>query len=195
VSLTIRFKFLLCLAAIVTAADAQSTKVNWQSKAPFADYKTYAFRFTPKQQDSFYRQFVTEYLPEQLTKKGLSQVSDPSKADLVVTYHFVTQEMIDASTSSDGFGWGGGHSWGPWGYWGGWGGWGEPEEYTGFSTTEEHPRTMGILTIDLFDAKKKQLVWRGQATEDSVSSSQKGDAKQVRKSIDKMFEHYPPKQG
>jgi hypothetical protein len=59
--------------------------------------------------------------------------------------------------------------------------------------TTEEPRTMGILTVDLYDVAKKHLVWRGQATVDSVSNSQKGDEKQTEKSVEKMFKKYPPK--
>jgi hypothetical protein len=51
---------------------------------------------------------------------------------------------------------------------------------------------MAILTVDLADANKKELVWRGQATVESISSSQKGDEKQVAKSIEKMFKQFPP---
>lgn len=56
-----------------------------------------------------------------------------------------------------------------------------------------HLRMMGILTVDLVDAKKRQLVWRGQATEDSISDTQKGDERQVQKSVEKMFDRFPPK--
>jgi hypothetical protein len=52
---------------------------------------------------------------------------------------------------------------------------------------------MGILTVDLVDAK--QMIWRGQATEDNISNTQKGDEKQVEKSVQKMFDRYPPKNG
>jgi hypothetical protein len=60
------------------------------------------------------------------------------------------------------------------------------------SQTEAEPRMMGILSVDIVDAKKKHLVWRGQATTDAISNSQKGDEKQVLKSIDKMFKQFPP---
>jgi hypothetical protein len=60
--------------------------------------------------------------------------------------------------------------------------------------TEAQPRMMGILAVDLVDVRKKQLVWRGQATTDAVSNSQKGDEKQVLKSVDKMFKQFPPKE-
>ena len=64
---------------------------------------------------------------------------------------------------------------------------------TGITQTEEVPRSMGILTLDFADASKKVLIWRGQATEDSVSSSQKGDEKQALKSVDKMLKDFPPR--
>jgi hypothetical protein len=60
------------------------------------------------------------------------------------------------------------------------------------SQTEAEPRMMGILSVDVVDARKKQLVRRGQATTDAISNSQKGDEKQVLKSIDKMFKQFPP---
>jgi hypothetical protein len=190
---TLVLKCVVCLGAAALAVSAQTVRVNWQTKAPFADYKTYAWHTTSSQNDSFYRQFVSEYTDDALQKAGLTKVSESQQPALLITYHFTTQEMIDSTTTSDGFGWGVGGPWGPWASWGGWGGWGAefgPE----FSSTEEHPRTMGILTIDLIDAKTKHLVWRGQATEDSIASTQKGDEKQVRKSVDKMFHQFPPKE-
>jgi len=61
-----------------------------------------------------------------------------------------------------------------------------------FSNAEGQPEEMGgVLTIDLIDAKMKRLVWRGQTTEDTIASTQKGDEKQVRKSVDKMFCAFP----
>jgi hypothetical protein len=62
------------------------------------------------------------------------------------------------------------------------------------SQTEAHPRMMGILAVDLVDVKKKELVWRGQATVDSISNTQKGDEKQTLSSVKKMFKQYPPEQ-
>ena len=53
---------------------------------------------------------------------------------------------------------------------------------------------MGILAVDMVDMKKKELVWRGQATVDSISTKQKGDGKQVHESVNKMFKQYSPEQ-
>jgi hypothetical protein len=69
---------------------------------------------------------------------------------------------------------------------GSWGGWGGPDIV--------ETRTTGILAVDLIDVKKKEMVWRGQATVDMFSNTQKGDEKQVEKSVEKMFKQYPPKE-
>lgn len=175
----------LCLAGLPFGANAQSVRVNWQSTAQFSGYKTYAWHLSPHEKSSFYKQFVVSDVNDELTKRGFQKVSESQHPNLLVIYHFKTQELMDSTTTEDGFGWGGGG----WRYWGGWGGWGmEPD----VMTTEE-PRTMGILTLDLVDATAKKVVWRGQATEDSVSNSQKGDEKQVKKSVEKMLAKFPPK--
>lgn len=179
----------LCAASF---SGAQTVKVNWRTKAPFADYKTFAL--ARNQQDDFFTQFVPKYVTSALESKGLNPVTGSQQPDLKVAFHFKTQDVIDATTTTDGFGWGGG-PWGPWGGWGGWGGWGMGGwgMGDGMATTRQQPRTIGILTIDLVDTRTNQVVWRGQATEDSVAKNQQGDEKQVWKSIGKMFEHFPPK--
>ncbi len=167
---------------------AQTVRVNWQTSALFSDYKTYEWKPSKKQGSHFYGQWIHKDVDMELAKKGLTLAPPKQTPDLWVIYHFVTDEVMDSETTSDGFGWGGGR----WGWWGGWGGWGDvgPD----ISTTETQPRMMGMLSVDLVYDKTKRLVWRGQATEDSLSSTQKGDEKQVLKSVDKMFEQYPPKE-
>ncbi|MHB1858273.1 MAG: DUF4136 domain-containing protein, partial [Acidobacteriaceae bacterium] len=82
----------------------------------------------------------------------------------------------------------------------GWGGWGMGMGDMGMgdmgmedTTTTEVPVTMGILTVDMIDAKTKKIIWRGQATEDNVLKSTKGEEKKVKDAVDKMLDHFPPK--
>ncbi len=170
---------------------AQTVKVNWQDRAPFADYRTFAWRPSKNQGPHFYRQWVGKDVNAALAQKGLVEVKADQNPDLYVYYHVVSEEVMDSTTTDDGFGWGPGgwDSWGGWGGLGGWGGWG-PD----IAQTEQEPRMMGILSVDLVDVRKKELVWRGQATVDSISNTQKGDKKQVLKSIGKMFKQFPPKE-
>jgi hypothetical protein len=190
-----RLALLVCVAALTftVPANAQSVKVNWNQSANFSQYKTYAWKLGPTQNSSFYTPWVQSNADQQLKQTGLTLAAAGQTPDIYITYHMQTQELMDATTTDDGFGPGWGWGPGPWGVWGGWGGWGVGLGGGDIATTTEQPRTMGILSVDLYDAAKKQLIWRGQATVDSVSNSQNGDEKQTKSSIDKMFKQYPPK--
>ncbi|MFZ2002779.1 MAG: DUF4136 domain-containing protein [Candidatus Sulfotelmatobacter sp.] len=184
----------LFVLLLTVFASGQTVKVNWQNQAPFSDYRTYAWKESKNQGAHFYRQWVQKDVDTELGQRGLQKVTAGQNPDVYIYYHIVGQEVTDSTTTDDGFGWGGGS----WGFSGGWGGWGE-EGMGGMggvgmdmSQTEAEPRMMGILSVDIVDAKKKHLVWRGQATTDAISNSQKGDEKQVLKSIDKMFKQFPP---
>ena len=50
---------------------------------------------------------------------------------------------------------------------------------------------MGTLVIDLYDAKTKQLIWRGSA-QDTVSDSAAKNEKNLDKGVTKMFKAFPP---
>ncbi len=177
---------IVCSLLVATGALAETVKVNWQIGAPFADYRTYAWKESKKDGGPFYQQWTTKDGDIVLSEKGLHRVAAGENPDLYVYYHVITQEVIDSTTTDDGFGWGGGL----WGRWGGWGGWGGPD----IAQTEARPRTIGILAVDLIDVKKKQMVWRGQATVDMIADTQKGEEEQVQKSVEKMFKQHPPKE-
>jgi hypothetical protein len=171
---------------------AQTVKVNWQMGAPFASYKTYAWQDPKNPGLPLYGQWVKPDVIAQLNAKGLSAVAAVQTPDLMVTYHIQGQESMNQTSTTDGFDVGPGPWGGGWGWYGGWGGWGVwPEESTTF--TSEHPREMVILTVDLADAQHKKLVWRGQATVENASNSEKGDAKQTQQCVQKLFKSYPPK--
>jgi hypothetical protein len=171
---------------VATGALAQTVKVNWQTNAPFSDYRTYAWKESKNPGGQFYQQWVEKDVDTILSERGLRRVAAGEDPDLYVYYHVMTQEVIDSTTTDDGFGWGGG----PWSRWGGWGGWGGPD----IIQTAARPRTIGILAVDLIDMKKRQMVWRGQATVDMIANNQKGDERQVQKSVEKMLKQYPPKE-
>jgi hypothetical protein len=180
-----------CIALAPVTMHAQSVRANWRLNAPFNDYKTYEWIPSNDEDHPFYRQYVDEYVNYALTKKkGLRQVTAEQSPDLLVQYHFLTQETVDTNTTYMGMGDGGWGGWG-WGGWG-WGGMGMGMGGMGWATTTQQPRTMGILTLDLIDARTHQLVWRGQASEDNIVTGGKGEEKQVAMSIFKMLDRYPP---
>jgi hypothetical protein len=51
--------------------------------------------------------------------------------------------------------------------------------------------TVGTLVVDIFDAKNKQLVFRGVA-QDEISDKAEKNAKKMKKVKEKMFKDFPP---
>ena len=90
----------------------------------------------------------------------------------------ITRDQKTLDTFYDGFGGG----WG-WRRFGG-GGFGE-------ATTTSDTYKVGTVVIDLFDARTKQLIWRGAAS-DTLSDNSDKNIKNLDEGVDKMFNHFPP---
>jgi hypothetical protein len=50
---------------------------------------------------------------------------------------------------------------------------------------------IGTLVLDMYDTGSKQLIWRGTASE-SISDDSSKNEKKLQKSVDKMFDKFPP---
>jgi uncharacterized protein DUF4136 len=64
----------------------------------------------------------------------------------------------------------------------------------GESDTTDQDYKDGILVVDLFDAKTKQVIWRGSA-EDMLSNNAEKNEKNLDKGVAKMFKDFPPGSG
>ncbi|MEO6828170.1 MAG: hypothetical protein ABI164_00050, partial [Acidobacteriaceae bacterium] len=91
---------LLCCIPV----SAQQVRASWSRNAPFASYRTYQWIPSQATNHPFYRQYVDEYANYALTeKKHLQQVSAAQNPDLLATYHFTTQQVMDLDTYGYGF--------------------------------------------------------------------------------------------
>jgi hypothetical protein len=61
----------------------------------------------------------------------------------------------------------------------------------GTSTTTSTEYVVGTLLVDIFDAKGKNLIWRGVA-QDELSNKTEKNIKKVAKATDKLFKDFPP---
>ncbi len=61
----------------------------------------------------------------------------------------------------------------------------------GTASTTVSEYTVGTLVVDMFDAKTKNLVFRGTA-EDELSDNPEKNAKRLEKASDKLFKDFPP---
>jgi Domain of unknown function (DUF4136) len=161
--------------ALLGSAFAQKVQTDFDHQANFSQYKTYSWEEI-KPANSLWDSRIKNAVDAQLVAKGWTQV--PSGGDVCVVAIKTSQTQRTLQTFYDGFGGG----WG-WRRFGG-GGFGE-------STTTEQDYKEGTLVVDLYDAKTKQLIWRGSAR-DTLSDKAAKNEKNLDKGVAKMFKVFPP---
>ncbi|MGO8793822.1 MAG: DUF4136 domain-containing protein [Candidatus Sulfotelmatobacter sp.] len=164
--------------AILTSALAQHVRTDFDHQANFAQYKTYSWQAI-KPENSLWDSRIANAVDVQLAAKGWTRVD--TDGDVAIVAIKTTQTQRTLNTFYDNFG--GGWGWRGFGG-GGFGGLGE-------STTTEDDYKEGTLIIDLYDAKTKQLIWRGSA-EDMISDKAEKNEKNLDKGVAKMFKSFPP---
>jgi Domain of unknown function (DUF4136) len=174
-------KFLIVVAALVVVPVmtlAQKTSFDFDKTADFTTYKTFALREGTPVGDKLLDDRFIANIEAELAKKKLTKAAD--KPDMLVTYHVAFDKQKDIQTWSTGGG-------GPYGW--GWGG--------GWGTTDVrvYEILVGTLVIDVADAAKNAVVWRGMGVKevDVQAKADKRD-KNVAKAVEKVLKNFPPKQ-
>ncbi len=173
------------LVALLVPASAVAQKVSYDydKTATFAAYKTYSLKDGTNVGQPLIDARIVAALEAELAAKGLTKVE--AEPDLFVVYHVAFDKQKDISTYSSGSG--GGYGAYGWGWGGGWGG--------GTTTTQVRDILVGTLVLDIADAKKNQLAWRGMAVKevDTQAKPEKRD-KSINNAVKKILKNYPPKQ-
>lgn len=176
---------LLALLAFSSAnVLAQDVRYNFDKDADFSKFKTYKWVSIKNADhvDALTEKEITAALDAELAKKGLTK-TDSDNADLYVAYQ--TAIGTEKQFNSYQTGWGYGPGWGP--------GW-----YGGMASTTTTGSTstiyVGQLALDLYEASKKELVWRGVASK-TIDPKAKPDkrSKNIQKAVEKLLKNYPPK--
>ena len=170
--------FVLAPALVI----AQKTSHDFDKTANFAGFKTYAFKDGTKVGQPLIDDRIVAALEKELATKGLTK--SEANPDVIVVYHVAFDKEKDISTFSSGYGGG----YGPYGY--GWGGgWGSTS-----STTTVRDILVGTMVIDIADAKKNQIAWRGMGVKEvnTTASPEKRD-KSINEAVKKILKNYPPK--
>ena len=166
--------FSIVLFFVLTAvAFAQQVKTDYDHSANFGQYKTYSWEKV-QTKDPLMVDRIKDAVNAALSAKGWNQVE--SGGDVSVVAMEITQNQQTLNTFYDGFG-------GGW-RWRGVGGFGE-------ATTTTDTYQVGTLVVDLFDAKAKNLIWRGSSS-DTLSNNPDKNTKNLDKGVKKMFGHFPP---
>jgi len=166
--------FLLLAPALLTAAAfGADVSVDYNHQADFGQFHTYSW-IGVRAGDSLWQDRIKGAVDAALAAKGWQKVE--SGGDAAVSAYGRTAERDTMETFYDGFpGWG----------WRGWGG------GMGMATTNVVPERIGTLTVDIFQAGTKNLIWRGRASNVLSSKPEKND-KKMDDAVNDMFKHFPP---
>ena len=167
------FVSIAMLFALTAASLAQQAKTDYDHNANFGQYKTYSWEKV-QTQDPLLVDRIKDAVNTALTAKGWTLVE--SGGDVCVVAMEITHNQQTLNTFYDGFG-------GGW-RWRGGGGFGD-------ATTTTETYQVGTLVVDLFDAKAKNLIWRGSSS-DTLSNNADKNTKNLDKGVQKMFSHFPP---
>ncbi len=166
---------LVLAAAVLSACSTLQTSTDYDPKANFAPYKTFAFKDVHEIQNSLLESRLKDAVTATLTSKGWTKADQSPDILVVLHVRLSTQTQVNTYNTGWGYGWG-------------WGG-------TGMTTSTVEQIPVGTLIIDLVDAKAKQLVWRGTASDtiDQSATPEERD-KNIRNALNKLFENFPPNQ-
>jgi hypothetical protein len=159
------------------AAFAQDVTVDFDKDANFAGIKTFYAKIGTGWGNPITEKRVQGEIEQTLEEKGWKKAADEKSADAMVVLHGASQIKKDLNTFySGGYG---GYGWRGWG-----GGMG-----TAQTTVSEYK--VGTLVVDIFDAKSKNLIYRGTAS-DEISDKPEKNQKKMAKAADKLFKDFPP---
>lgn len=174
---TLRAVITASLLTIPALVAAQDVKIDFDKAYDFAPVKTYSIAIGTTWGNDLSQRRVLAEIDEAITAKGWKKVAD--NPNVVVVLHGATQTKRNASTFYSGMG--GGYG----GYrYGGFGG-------TGTASTVVNEYQVGTLVVDIFDAKSKNLVYRGTA-EDELSDNPEKNKGRLEKAATKLFKNFPP---
>lgn len=171
----------LLLVACSAVAMAQKIKVEFDKSVDFSQYKTYAWDdFAHETNKPMLRLAIQGAVEDDLNKRGLRKVD--ANPDLRIQSYGAVDSDAAVSYSDLYYGAGGiapfDQSFLMWGV--------VPGSVT---TVVVHK---GQLVVDLLDANRKKLVWRGMATQ-KLSEQRSKLLDQVNTAVEKMFQQYPVK--
>lgn len=172
----------LLLLVVITSCSSVRVSSDYDSKADFNNYKTFAFfksGIDKAEISDLDKRRILRAIESELMARGFTKSEKP---DMLVSIFTKSNQRVNIYNNA----WGaGGWGWGGWGGFGpGWG-WGWNQQPT--ATT----RTEGILYVDLIDANKKELVWQGMGTGYLTQKREKKEAR-IKEFVNKIMEKYPP---
>jgi uncharacterized protein DUF4136 len=182
-------RIISCFCLLFVAAGAalgQKVNVDWEPGADFRLYRTYAWGACGDPGDlRIWQPQIMQDIESQLAARGFRKAAPGQQPDFIITYRSDVEERASFVESDYGYGpgWGLGPAlgWGPsWGW--NWNG--------GPVTVEPVVERKFQLEVEIVDARRNQLLWHGEAT-DNLSHKPEKNIRRLRRAVGKLFRNYP----
>jgi hypothetical protein len=183
-----RFLPLVAVLGLAACQTPISAHYEYDTKAPFQDYMKFAWvtneplirpatgvsGMDPRLSPMLERE-IRDAVERSLVARGYRQLTNPASADLVVSFSVGTREKIQVDSHPTRAG----YRYGPYGGYGGW-------------QSDVRTYTEGVLAIDFFDVRSKEVVWHGWATKRLATSPDQDERREnVNRVVEAVLEKFP----
>jgi Domain of unknown function (DUF4136) len=163
----------MAVACFSSVAPAQKITSQYDRATDFSRFKTYKWitiqGATPP--DQITAENIVNIVNTLLAQKGLALLSE-GNADLLVGYQSSVRQQTQLNWFNDG---------GPW--------------MGGMGQATTSLIDVGTLVVDMYDASRKQLIWRGSATKTlNPSGNPDKNYERLQKAVEKLLKSFPPKE-
>jgi hypothetical protein len=165
------------MIAIAAVAAAQKVSFDYDRAADFAGLSTFAFKNGTSSGNPLLDRRIVSAIAETLSARGMTRRD--ANPDLFIVTHLTFEKRKDITAYSTKPGYG------PYGWsWGG--GWG----LTDVRVREIHT---GTLIIDVADAKKRAMVWRGMGVKEvKAQPTEERADENVSQAVARILRDFPP---
>lgn len=202
-------KILLLLALfLISSCSSLSVFYDFDRDADFNSYARYKWGYMDAEHDALAKNHIMvkrihKVTDSLLQNQGYTLVEDSSAdVDFIVVSYAVVDEKVTVTENYDSYGYRAGYGYYGYGsgfYGGGWySPWWGPSITVGYSTapsyTVDHTKE-GTLIIDIVEAEKNELVWRGSASK-AVEGFKGAEEsfEMIRNVVTQIMANYPPEE-
>ncbi len=164
---------------IATGAWAQKADVDFDKEADFESYQTFIWVKSDEdlsESSPLWHDRVRNGITSRMVEGDMTELSADAVPDVYVTYYASEKQVTRVVTDHMGYGYGGSY------YRRG----GGMSMGMGTSTSRVINYEKGTLVIDIWDAERKEMVWRGRTT-DTISDDTRKMEKRLVKMLDKLI--------
>ncbi|ARV07629.1 hypothetical protein BTO04_13425 [Polaribacter sp. SA4-10] len=165
---------------LITSCSAIKVATDYDSKADFNKYKTFAFYKTgidKAEISDLDKKRVLRAIESELVAKGFTKSDTP---DMLVSIFTKSREKVNINQNRN-FGYSFGFGWNPF-------------MYGNMNTVNVSQYTEGTLFIDFIDKEKKELVWQGIGTGAlKIQNREKKEAR-IKEFVKEIISRFPPGQ-